>query len=45
MPKGEGHRRDLKKKPSASLKEKRQKKREKKMRQFETEHNVNQIID
>ncbi len=44
MSKGFEHKRDAKKKPLASLKEKRLKKREKKQRAV-TEHNMDQPIE
>jgi hypothetical protein len=40
MPKGSGSKRDLRKKPTTSLKEKRSKKREKKMRLHQEPHIV-----
>jgi hypothetical protein len=43
MTKGFEHKRDTKKKPSASLKEKRLKKREKKLK--DVEHNIDQVIE
>lgn len=42
MPKGLGNKRDVKKKPIASLKEKRLKKREKKFK-IQQEHTIDQL--
>jgi hypothetical protein len=44
MPKGLVNKRDVKKRPSASLKEKRLKKREKKFK-IHQDHNIDQIVE
>lgn len=45
MPKGVEHRRNSKKKPAATLKEKRFRKREKRMRQEHPEHSIDQLLE